>query len=181
MVFKLSEAREGVNYPVMHPRCRCTTTVNMDYTARRARNPLTEKNELVDGNMTYEQWKNSLTPEQKRVLELSRKKDANKTADKLQFERYKKVLGTKEVGRSFDKSRDLKYNDKEKWDFIKLDYRRQHTLIENPSLALPNAKKATADDRKFTEYLLILKILMVGRKVKHLQLAWDTIKIILQS
>lgn len=131
MVFRLSEAREGVNYPVMHPRCRCTTTVNMNYISRRARNPLTEKNELVDGNMTYEQWKNSLTPEQKQALELSQKKDSNKTADKLQFERYKKVLGTKEVGRSFDKFRDLKYNNKEKYEELKGFYRYKCNNIKS--------------------------------------------------
>lgn len=83
-VFKRSEAIEGVNYPTMHPRCRCTTTMNIDFNARRARNPLTGKNEIVDGNMTYSEWIKSLTPEQKAALELSRKKDANRTADKLQ-------------------------------------------------------------------------------------------------
>ena len=31
--------------------------------------------------------------------------------------------------------------------------KRRNALIENPALALPNAKNATADDRKFTEYL----------------------------
>ena len=103
--------------------------------------------------MTFEEWKNSLTPEQKAALELSRKKDANKTPDKLQFAEYKNRLGAKITGRSFDKWQEMKYTDKEKYSFIKLDYRRQNRLINNPELALPNAKKATADDRKFTEYL----------------------------
>lgn len=152
-VFKVSEAREGENYPVMHPRCRCTTTINMDYTNRRARNPLTGKNEIVDGNMTYNEWIKSLTPEQKAALELSRKKDANHTADKLQFTEYKNRLGTKVVGRSFDKWQEMKYTDEDKYSFIKLDYRRQCKLLNNPELALPNAKKATVDNRKFTEYL----------------------------
>lgn len=152
-VFKLSEAREGVNYPTMHPNCRCTTTINMSYGNRRARNPLTGKNEIVDGDMTYQDWIESLTPEQKQALELSRKKNANRTADKLQFAEYKERLGTKVTGRSFDKWQEMKYTDKEKYRFIKLDYRRQNRLINNPELALPNAAKATADDRKFTEYL----------------------------
>jgi hypothetical protein len=47
----------------------------------------------------------------------------------------------------------MKYNDVEKWNYMKLDYKRQNKLVNNPSLALPNAKKATADDRKFTKYL----------------------------
>lgn len=122
-VFKLSEAVEGVNYPTMHPRCRCTTTINMDFNSRRARNPLTGKNEIVDGDMTYNEWVKSLTPEQKQALEVSRKKDANKTADKLQFAEYKNRLGTEVVGRSFDKWQEMKYTDKEKWEDLKSFYR----------------------------------------------------------
>ena len=34
-----------------------------------------------------------------------------------------------------------------------LDYERQNKLIMHPELKLPNAEKATADDRKFTGYL----------------------------
>ena len=47
----------------------------------------------------------------------------------------------------------MKYNDSEKWRYVKLDYQRQNALIKNPELALPNALSATADNRKFTEYL----------------------------
>ncbi len=152
-VFKLSAAREGVNYPTMHPRCRCTTTMNIDYASRRARNPLSGKNEIVDGDMTYSQWIDSLTPEEKAALELSRKKDDNKTSDKLQHAEYKATLGTKIVPRSFDKFQEMKYTDSEKWRYIKLDYGRQNRLAKHPELALPNASKVTADDRKFTGYL----------------------------
>ena len=83
------------------------------------RDPETGKNYKVDGNMTFEEWKNSLTPEQKAALELSRKKDANKTADKLQFAEYKNRLGAKITGRSFDKWQEMKYTDKEKWEDLK--------------------------------------------------------------
>lgn len=123
MVFKLSEAREGVNYPVMHPRCRCTTTINTDYINRRARNPLTGKNELVRGDMNYREWIDSLTPEQRSALELSQKKDSRKTSDKLQYEQYKKVLGKENMPKSFDKWQDLKYNDSEKYADLKGFYR----------------------------------------------------------
>ena len=122
MVFKLSEAREGVNYPVMHPRCRCTTTINTDYVNRRARNPLTGKSELVRGDMNYREWIESLTPEQRSALELSRKKDSRKTSDKLQYEQYKKVLGRENMPKSFDKWQELKYNDSEKYAEYKLSY-----------------------------------------------------------
>lgn len=119
MVLPLSEAREGYNYPVLHPLCRCTTTIAVDLKNRRARDPLTGKNDIVDGSMNYSEWYNSLSYEQKAALKLSKRKDSNKTSDKLQHAKYVKVLGTKEVPRSFDKWQELKYNDSEQWGILK--------------------------------------------------------------
>lgn len=119
MVLPLSEAREGYNYPVLHPLCRCTTTIAVDLKNRRARDPLTGKNDIVDGSMNYSEWYNSLSDEQKEALKLSKRKDSNRTSDKLQHAKYVKVLGTKEVPRSFDKFQDLKYNDSEQWGILK--------------------------------------------------------------
>lgn len=119
MVLPLSEAREGYNYPVLHPLCRCTTTIAVDLKNRRARDPLTGKNDIVDGSVTYQEWYNSLSDEQKEALKLSKRKDSNRTSDKLQHAKYAKVLGTKEVPRSFDKFQDLKYNDSEQWGILK--------------------------------------------------------------
>lgn len=119
MVLPLSEEREGYNYPVLHPLCRCTTTIAVDLKNRRARDPLTGKNDIVDGSMNYSEWYNSLSDEQKAALKLSKRKDSNKTSDKLQHAKYVKVLGTKEVPRSFDKWQELKYNDSEQWGILK--------------------------------------------------------------
>lgn len=119
MVLPLSEAREGYNYPVLHTLCRCTTTIAVDLKNRRARDPLTGKNDIVDGSVTYQEWYNSLSDKQKEALKLSKRKDSNKTSDKLQHAKYVKVLGTKEVPRSFDKFQDLKYNDSEQWGILK--------------------------------------------------------------
>lgn len=119
MVLPLSEAREGYNYPVLHPLCRCTTTIAVDLKNRRARDPLTGKNDIVDGSVTYQEWYNSLSDEQKEALKLSKRKDSNRTSDKLQHAKYVKVLGTKEVPRSFDKWQELKYNDSEQWGILK--------------------------------------------------------------
>lgn len=123
MVLPLSEAREGYNYPVLHPLCRCTTTIAVDLKNRRARDPLTGKNDIVDGSVTYQEWYNSLSDEQKTALKLSKRKDSNKTSDKLQHTKYVKVLGTKEVPRSFDKWIDIRYNDSEKYSELKSKYR----------------------------------------------------------
>ena len=123
MVLPLSEAREGYNYPVLHPLCRCTTTIAVDLKNRRARDPLTGKNDIVDGSVTYQAWHNSLSDEQKEALKLAKRKDSNKTSDKLQHAKYVKVLGTKEVPRSFDKWIDIRYNDSEKYSELKSKYR----------------------------------------------------------
>ena len=81
------------------------------------------KNDIVDGSVTYQEWYNSLSDEQKTALKLSKRKDSNKTSDKLQHAKYVKVLGTKEVPRSFDKWIDIRYNDSEKYSELKSKYR----------------------------------------------------------
>ena len=144
-VFKRSEAVEGVNYPCMHPRCRCTTTMNMDYTNRRARNPLTGKNEIVDGDLTYKQWVDGMTGEQRNALKIARKKDANKTADKLQHAQYKKVLGSENVPKSFDKWQDKKYNNISGWDKLKGLYRKEQNNSHFKSLSEPMQKRHIID------------------------------------
>lgn len=61
MTFPCSQMQTGVNYPPLHPRCRCTTVPHFDETfsmrpARAARDPQTGKTVRVD-NMTYMQWR----------------------------------------------------------------------------------------------------------------------------
>ena len=46
-----------------------------------------------------------------------------------------------------------KYNEAEKWKFMKLDYQRRNELLEHPELKLPNAENAVAADAKFERYL----------------------------
>lgn len=56
-VFKMSEKEEGVNFPVMHPNCRCCT---LPYTGRlegkRIGRDANDKRIYVDKNMSYEEW-----------------------------------------------------------------------------------------------------------------------------
>lgn len=63
-VFSLSERQEGVNYPVMHPNCRCTTRAYLrlyeesDVENSGTRKAKTAEGEYyeVPGDMTYEEW-----------------------------------------------------------------------------------------------------------------------------
>ena len=59
-VIPLKEKQVGVNYPPMHPNCRSTTRAYMGEEIertlqRRARNPVTGENEVID-NMSYKDW-----------------------------------------------------------------------------------------------------------------------------
>lgn len=80
--FMVSEAAEGKNYPVMHPRCRCTTTIDMKWTSRRARNPVTGHNDVIDGSVTYEQWRDGMNPEEKAAFEAARREGRRKASRK---------------------------------------------------------------------------------------------------
>lgn len=55
-VFNIKDKEVGVNYPPIHPSCRCCVVGNIDFTQRAARNT-DGKTIYVDGNMTYEEWK----------------------------------------------------------------------------------------------------------------------------
>ncbi|MGM9935766.1 MAG: minor capsid protein [Candidatus Ornithomonoglobus sp.] len=79
-IFKVSERQEGVNFPVMHPRCRCTTTIAMRFgSGRRARNPLTGRNKVID-DMSYDEWRQSMTEEEKQAFDEARRSYKNKSA-----------------------------------------------------------------------------------------------------
>lgn len=59
-VFELKDKQTGVNFPPVHPNCRSTTRAYMGEEIekifkRRARNPVTNKNEVI-GNISYKEW-----------------------------------------------------------------------------------------------------------------------------
>src|SRR5699024_10079977 len=60
-IFKMSEKREGINYPLIHPHCRCTTVPHIkdlpDVKERWMRDPETGKGKIIN-NMSFDEWKN---------------------------------------------------------------------------------------------------------------------------
>jgi SPP1 gp7 family putative phage head morphogenesis protein len=58
-IFKMSEKREGINYPLIHPHCRCTTVPYIeglpDVKKRWMRDPITDKGRSIE-NMSYNDW-----------------------------------------------------------------------------------------------------------------------------
>ena len=151
MEFYCSEATPGENYPTMHPNCRCTTTIPTAYLYRWANDG--EHKYKTDGDVTFEQWKENMTPEQRAAFETHVKQWKNRSSDKEQYARYVERLGKENMPKTFDLFQDLKYNKPDIFSFYELDYSRQNRLVRHPELALPNAVRATADSRKFTEYL----------------------------
>ncbi len=122
--FDVKDARPGDNYPPMHANCRCTTIMASFTPATRiARDPETGKNYKVDGNMTFNEWKNSLTDEQRKAMELHVRQMKNKSADKKQYEKYISVIGQENMPKTFDAFQDLKYNDISGWAELKLSYK----------------------------------------------------------
>ena len=171
-VFDVVKAETGENLPPMHPHCRCTT-VMADKTKglqRRGRDA-NGKNVLLPGDMTYDEWKQwqqagapteiqawrdagrATTPEGMRAFSQKQKMIQNVQQDKLQYQTYKELLGTNPITRNFETFQQTKYSDPETYQLVKLDYRRQNTLLRDATLALPNAQTATVADAKFSGYL----------------------------
>ena len=65
-VFNLKDKVEGLNYPLIHPYCRCTTMPYIeglpDSSERWTRDPETGKGEYVE-NMTFNEWKKQYVDE----------------------------------------------------------------------------------------------------------------------
>lgn len=118
-VFDTDKAVEGENFPPIHPRCRCVTVMaDVNLSSRIARDPLTGENYKVDGSMTFDEWKNGLSDEQKNALELHVKQMRNRSADKVQYEKYSQIFG-KEFPKTLDDFVDMKYNDSDRWEQFK--------------------------------------------------------------
>lgn len=108
----------GVNYPPIHANCRCTTIPYFDdlegtRTAQTADGAWYE----VPGDMTYTEWRNSLSEDEKGRMTLNQKMAQNRSTDKEQYEKYKAILG-KNAPRSFAKFQQMKYNDIN-WELFK--------------------------------------------------------------
>ena len=154
--FHVSEQEVGKNCPPMHSWCRSTTTgeVSDEELAeleRRAIDPETGGGIRVPANMDYRQWYQKYVAGKPKA-EANEKKLKNYAADRKQYERYRAVLGD-DVPEKLDDFQQMKYTDRTKYEFMKLDYRRRKELIEHPNKKLPGADKAVAPDGKFTRYL----------------------------
>ena len=154
--FLVAERKVSVNYPPMHPWCRCTTIAyiseeDLARMKRWARDPVTGRTMYVPASMTYEEWYKKYV-EGNPEAELQERMAKNRSKDRTQHKSYVQLLG-KDVPERLDDFQRIKYTDAEKWKYMKLDYRRRNELSNHPELKLPDADKAVVSESKFTKYL----------------------------
>lgn len=149
-IFKLSEKMVGVNYPPTHPNCRSSTIVYFppdeidamfkSTATRIARDPITGKNYYVPADMSYKEWRESLTEEQGKNFLSNQKREKYYESDKEQLASYKRFItaAKKEHGselvsglfegmpKTIDEFQKMKYLDTQKWEIMK-DNRKQLT------------------------------------------------------
>lgn len=99
--FPLAEHETGINYPPLHPRCRCTTVPVTEFqigSKRAARNPATGKTEYVEKKLTYEEWRKKYVENaaENDIMELQRKAE-RKTANTGSFAELQIPLQKREV------------------------------------------------------------------------------------
>ena len=121
-IFNTKDRREGVNAPTIHPHCRCTTTVPVEFARRWARDPITGKGVKIP-NMTYSEWVESMSEEQKAAFDKNVKMYKNRSSDKKQYERYKERLGEENVPKTFDMWQEMKYTEPKTYDGYKTIYK----------------------------------------------------------
>lgn len=108
---------------------------------------LTEERERIYYDMRGRIATNSKQQNAKYTSEMFK----NAERDSKQYYRYKNIIGA-DIG-SLEKFRQMKYNEPEKFSFIKLDYERRAELLKNPDKKLPNAENVILPEGKFTKYL----------------------------
>lgn len=121
--FPLAEHETGINYPPLHPRCRCTTVPVTEFrigSKHAARNPATGKTEYVEKKLTYEEW---------------RKKYVEEDADKTEWEEYQRVLGEK-APKTLEEFRNIKYTENKKWG-IMMENKRLFEKIDSTETYSP--------------------------------------------
>lgn len=135
-VFELKDKKVGVNFPPMHPNCRSTTRAYLgeDIEAqlkRRARNPITNENEVI-GNMSYGEWYNAKVKQHgKDKVDASFKMVKNRSADIKQFESYKlRLTDNPHLPPNIDKFADIKYNNTSEYKELTEHYRYKGRVPE---------------------------------------------------
>lgn len=113
--FKVADAEPGVNYPPIHPNCRCTT---VEYDPEEALDWL-NSGEPMPKRTTYQEWYSRQTAANGQgSVEVERKKAYNRKADIEQFEAYAERLGA-DAPSDVDAFQAMKYAEGDAWSDLK--------------------------------------------------------------
>lgn len=124
-VFLVKDAEKGVNYPTMHPHCRCTTVPALEKGGKRyARDIETGKGYEVESSQTFKDWRKQQLDKYgqtaiKDKLQAERLEKDRVRRTKEQFIAYRQVLGSQNMPKTFAGFYDLKYNDVEGYKELK--------------------------------------------------------------
>ena len=124
-VFLVKDAEKGVNYPTMHPHCRCTTVPALEKDGKRyARDIETGKGYEVESGQTFKDWRKQQLDKYgqtaiKDKLQAERLEKDRVRRTKEQFIAYRQVLGSQNMPKTFAGFYDLKYNDVEGYKELK--------------------------------------------------------------
>lgn len=127
--FSVEDAKEGVNFPPLHPNDRCTTVQAMDEETvrnlkRRARDPKTGKTVAVPGDTTWKEWREGLVKSEKddKIIYKELEKDKNRENDSTADSAIKLSLSDLET---FEKWQD---------DYYELNSNVSFSKEENPNI-----------------------------------------------
>lgn len=124
-VFPVKDAEKGVNYPTMHPHCRCTTIPALEKGGKRyARDIETGKGYELESGQIFKDWRKQQLDKYgqtaiKDKLQAERLEKDRVRRTKEQFIAYRQVLGSQNMPKTFAGFYDLKYNDVEGYKELK--------------------------------------------------------------
>lgn len=130
-VYQVSEAvvngADG-NYPPFHPFCR---TVAIAYFGERSAKGEKKVNDPVSGETfilprvaTYDDWMNKLKEKySSEEIDRQKTKIRNATSDNRSYRQMKEFLGKENSPKSLEEYQDIKYNDGNEWNALKIAYR----------------------------------------------------------
>lgn len=126
-IFNVKDGVPGVNMPPMHPFCRSTTITALNEETlkrmqRRARNPVTGKNEIVPAGMTYKEWYAKYV-EGNREAVVNAQAIKNMASDEKQYNKYLERMGKQYAGKSLKGFQNIKYTNPEKYAIMKAQYK----------------------------------------------------------
>lgn len=128
-VYRVNDKKIGVNAPPMHPWCRSTTIMNLDDETmhnleRFARDPVTGERMKVPADETYKEWHQRMVEKHgAEAINTAEKSTKNYSRDKIQYQNYCNVLGSKLVPDSLEKFQEVKYGNESQWNDLKYKFR----------------------------------------------------------